>query len=381
MNLSYIINQLGEDRELYYNAVSPPIIQTSNFTFKTVDEMKVAFTDEKKYRLYTRGNNPTTEMVCKKIAALENTEDCLVLSSGAAAISVAVISQLKAGDHVICVNHPYSWAYHLFTVILKRFDISVTFIDGSNIDHFKNAMQANTSMFYLESPSTFYFELQDLKQVCDLAKSKNIVTLIDNSYSSPLGQQPANFGVDLIIHSATKYINGHSDVVAGIICGSNEMIKKIYHSEFLNFGAISSPMSSWLILRALRTLPLRIKQSSDTTMQLVSWLSKHPKVSHIHYPFHSSHPQYELAIRQMKIPMGLFSIELKTDNEAAVKRFCEALNYFLMAVSWGGHESLILPCCAFAEGSAYPFNMVRFYIGLEDADVLQSDIEQALMLV
>lgn len=381
MNLSYIINQLGEDRELYYNAVSPPIMQTSNFSFKTVSEMKVAFTDEKKYRLYTRGNNPTTEMLCKKIAALENTEDCLVLSSGAAAISVAVISQLKAGDHVICVNHPYSWAYHLFTVILKRFDISVTFIDGSNIDHFKNAMQMNTAMFYLESPSTFYFELQDLKQVCELAKNKNIITLIDNSYSSPLGQQPANFGVDLIIHSGTKYINGHSDVVAGIICGSNEMIKKIYHSEFLNFGAISSPMNSWLILRALRTLPLRIKQSSDTTQQLVSWLSKHPKVSHIHYPFHTSHPQYELAKRQMKIPMGLFSIELKTESEAAVIRFCEALNYFLMAVSWGGHESLILPCCAFAEGSAYPFNMVRFYIGLEEADVLQSDIEQALTLV
>ena len=136
MDLSFILNQLGEERTAYYNAVSPPVIQTSNFSFSTVAEMKEAFTDERKYRLYTRGNNPTSEMLCKKIAALEGTEDCLVLSSGAAAISIAVISQLKAGDHVICVDHPYSWAYHLFTVILPRFGISTTFIDGTKIENF-----------------------------------------------------------------------------------------------------------------------------------------------------------------------------------------------------------------------------------------------------
>lgn len=378
MNLSYILNQLGEDREQYYNAVSPPVIQTSNFTFKTVAEMKEAFTDEKKYRLYTRGNNPTTEMLCKKIAALEGTEDCLVLSSGAAAISVSVISQLKAGDHVICVNHPYSWANQLFTVILPRFGITTTFIDGSDTENFAKALQQNTKLFYLESPTTMYFELQDLTAVCALAKKNNITTIIDNSYCSPLGQQPAAFGVDLIIHSATKYINGHSDVVGGVICGSNEIIKKIYHSEFLNFGAISSPWNSWLMLRALRTLPLRIKQSSESAQKIISFLATHPKVERIYYPFHKSHPQFELAKKQMKIPMGMFSIELKTNDENAVIKFCESLEYFLMAVSWGGHESLIIPACAFTEEREQPFNFIRFYIGLEETDILIADLNNAL---
>lgn len=381
MNLSYILNQLGEERSEYYNAVSPPVIQTSNFSFSTVAEMQEAFTDEKKYRLYTRGNNPTTEMLCKKIAALQGTEDCLVLSSGAAAISVSVISQLKAGDHVVCVEHPYSWAYNLFTTILPRYGVTTTFIDGTQIKNFEAALQVNTKLFYLESPTTMYFELQDLEVVCKLAKQKNIITIIDNSYCSPIGQHPEKYGVDLIIHSATKYINGHSDVVAGVICGSNKMIEQIYKSEFLNFGAISSPINSWLMLRALRTLPLRIKKSSESAQKIVSFLASHPKVERIYYPFHESHVQFELAKKQMLMPMGMFSIVLKTSNRNEVVKFCESLNYFLMAVSWGGHESLIIPACAFKDESGYPVNFIRFYIGLEEVDVLIADLENALNLI
>jgi cystathionine beta-lyase/cystathionine gamma-synthase len=381
MDLSYILNQLGEERSEYYNAVSPPVIQTSNFSFKTVAEMKEAFTDEKKYRLYTRGNNPTTEMLGKKIAALEGTEDCLVLSSGAAAISISVISQLKAGDHVVCVEHPYSWARHLFTEILPRFGITTTFIDGCKTANFVTAIKANTKMFYLESPTTMYMELQDIKAVCAIAKEYDIRTILDNSYCSPLGQQPAKYGVDLVIHSATKYINGHSDVIAGIICGSNEMIRKIYLSEYLNFGAISSPWNSWLMLRALRTLPLRIRQSSESGQKIVEFLAGHPKIEKVYYPHHPSHPQYELARKQMSIPMGMFSVELKTKDENAIAKFCESLKYFLMAVSWGGYESLIIPSCAFGEKSTLPINFIRFYIGLEETDVLIKDLEQALSLI
>lgn len=379
MDLTYILNQLGEERSDYYNAVSPPVIQTSNFSFSTVAEMKEAFTDEKKYRLYTRGNNPTTEILSKKIAALEETEDCLVLASGAAAISISVISQLKEGDHVVCVEHPYSWAHKLFTVILPRFGIETTFINGTITENFTKAIQPNTKLFYLESPTTMFLELQDLEAVCAIAKQHGIKTIIDNSYSSPLSQKPANFGVDLVIHSATKYINGHSDVVAGVICGSNEMIRKIYESEYLNFGAIAAPWSSWLMLRALRTLPLRIKQSSESGQRLVEFLASHPKIEKVFYPHHPSHPQYELARKQIKIPMGMFSVLLKTKDEKSIIKFCESLKYFLMAVSWGGHESLIIPGCAFREGGELPVNFIRFYIGLEDAEVLQNDLEQALM--
>jgi cystathionine beta-lyase/cystathionine gamma-synthase len=381
MNISYIINQLGEDRESYYNAVSPPVLQTSNFAFSTVAALEEAFTDEKKYRLYTRGMNPTTEMLAKKIAALEGTDDCLVLSSGAAAITISVMSQLKAGDHIICVKHPYSWAHHLFTEILPRYDISTDFIDGADVNNFKAAIKVNTRLIYLESPTTMFFELQDIEAICALAKENKIITVLDNSYSSPLSQQPAKFGVDLVIHSATKYINGHSDVVAGVICGSSELIGKIYHSEFLNFGAIAAPWSSWLMLRALRTLPLRIRQSSESGQRIVEFLASHPKVSRIYYPHHPSHPQFDLAKKQMSIPMGMFSLELKTTQKEKIVRFCESLKYFLMAVSWGGHESLIMPACAFGPQSELPVNFIRFYIGLEEADVLISDLEEALNII
>ncbi len=378
MDLSYILNQLGEERSEYYNAVSPPVVQTSNFSFSTVAEMREAFTDEQKYRLYTRGNNPTTEMLSKKIAALEGTEDCLVVSSGAAAISVSVISQLKAGDHVVCINHAYSWAHKLFTQILPRFNITTTFIDGSKPENFISAVQPNTKLFYLESPTSMYMELQDFEAVCAIAKANNIKTIADNSYCSPLGQQPAKYGVDLVIHSATKYLNGHSDVVAGVICGSAEIIRKIYLSEFLNFGAISSPWNSWLMLRALRTLPLRIKQSSESGQKIVEYLSSHPKVEKIYYPHLPSSEQYDLAKKQMSIPMGMFSVEFKNKDVQAIEKFCESLKYFLMAVSWGGHESLIIPACAFGSQSELPVNFIRFYIGLEETSVLLNDITLAL---
>lgn len=378
MDLSYILNQLGEDREQYYNAVSPPVIQTSNFAFKTVAEMQEAFTDEKKHRLYTRGNNPTTEILSKKIAALEGTEDCLVLSSGASAITLALMSQVKSGDHIICVNHPYSWAHHLLTQILPRFNVETTFIDGTDTANFKAAIKNNTRLIYLESPTTMYFELQNLSEVSSLAKQNGIITIIDNSYSSPLGQNPHEYNIDIILHSATKYLNGHSDVVAGVLCASNEIIEKIYLSEFLNFGTVAAPWSSWLMLRALRTLPLRIKQSSESAQKIIEFLSTHPKVKRIYYPHHKSHPQYSLALKQMKIPMGMFSIELKTEDRESIVRFCESLKYFLMAVSWGGHESLIIPACAFKEDREMPVNFIRFYIGLEESDVLLEDIKQAL---
>ena len=196
-----------------------------------------------------------------------------------------------------------------------------------------------------------------------------------------MGQQPAKFGVDLVIHSATKYINGHSDVVAGVICGSSVLIRKIYLSEYLNFGAICSPWNSWLMLRSLRTLPLRIRQSSESGQKVVSYLASHPKVARVYYPHHPSHPQSLLAQKQMSIPMGMFSIELNTKDEASIVRFCEGLNYFLMAVSWGGHESLIMPACAFGSKSELPINFIRFYIGLEEADILIQDLEAALVLI
>jgi len=381
MNQSFIINQLAEDRANYFNAVAPPIIQTSNFAYPTVDEFAAAVANEKNEPIYTRGNNPTVDMLCKKMAALEGAEDCLMVGSGAAAITNSVVSQVSARDHIICVKDPYSWANHLMSKILTRFDVQTTFIDGTKIENFENACTERTRLIYLESPNTWTFELQDLKAIADLAKQKKITTAIDNSYCTALCQRPIELGIDMVIYSAAKYYNGHSDVVAGAICGSEEKITNIFHNEFMTFGNILAPQNAWLMLRSLRTLPLRLKRSSESTVRIIEYLQGSAKVERIWYPFQENNPQLELAHKQMQMPMGMFTIALKNRDPRSIKKFCESLENFLIAVSWGGHESLIMPKCAFVGADDPQVSMIRFYIGLEDADVLIDDLGQSLQHV
>jgi len=381
MNQSFIINQLAEDRANYFNAVAPPIIQTSNFAYPTVDEFAAAVANEKNEPIYTRGNNPTVDMLCKKMAALEGAEDCLMVGSGAAAITNSVVSQVSARDHIICVKDPYSWANHLMSKILTRFDVQTTFIDGTKIENFENACTERTRLIYLESPNTWTFELQDLEAISSFAKQKGIATIIDNSYCTALCQRPIDLGIDMVIYSATKYYNGHSDVVAGAICGSEEKITNIFHNEFMTFGNILAPQNAWLMLRSLRTLPLRLKRSSESTVRIIEYLQGSAKVERIWYPFQENNPQLELAHKQMQMPMGMFTIALKNRDPRSIKKFCESLENFLIAVSWGGHESLIMPKCAFVGADDPQVSMIRFYIGLEDADVLIDDLGQSLQHV
>ncbi|AFK05348.1 Cys/Met metabolism pyridoxal-phosphate-dependent protein [Emticicia oligotrophica DSM 17448] len=381
MNQSFIINQLAEERESYFNAVAPPIIQTSNFAYPTVDEFKFAIENEKEEHIYTRGNNPTVDMLCKKMAALEGAEDCLMVGSGAAAISNAVISQINAGEHIISVRNPYTWANHLMTKILTRFNVETTFVDGTNIENFIKACRPNTKLIYLESPNSWTFELQDLKGIAEFAKSKGIITIIDNSYCTALCQKPLEFGIDLVVYSATKYYNGHSDVVAGAICGSREKISQIFHNEFMTLGNILSPQNAWLMLRSLRTLSIRLKQSSETTLKVIDFLKNSDKIEQLWYPFSNDNPQIELAQRQMKMPMGMFTVSFKEKRVDKIKKFCESLQNFLIAVSWGGHESLIMPKCAFVSADDPQVSMLRFYIGLEEASTLIDDLEKNLAIL
>ena len=378
MNDSFIINQLAEDREKYFNAVAPPIIQTSNFAYPTVDEFAAAVANEKNEPIYSRGNNPTVDMLARKLAALEGAEDCLMVGSGAAAITNAVVSQVNAGDHIVSVKDPYSWATHLMTKILPRFGVETIFVDGTKIENFQNACTDKTKLIYLESPNSWTFELQDLAAIAKFAKQKGITTVIDNSYCTALCQRPIDLGIDLVIYSATKYYNGHSDVVAGAFCGSEEKITQIFHNEFMTFGNILAPQNAWLMLRSLRTLPIRLKQSSESTVKIIEFLQNSPKVERIWYPFHQDNPQLDLARRQMKMPMGMFTIALRNRDPRSIKNFCEALQYFLIAVSWGGHESLIMPKCAFVGEDDPQVNMIRVYVGLEEAEVLMADLERAL---
>lgn len=317
------------------------------------------------------------------MAALEATDDALVFSSGAGAIAAAVIGNVQAGDHVICQNAPYSWTTALLKKLLARFGVTHTFVDASDLSAIEAARQPNTRLLYLESPNTMTFDIQDLRACSALANKYGWVTVIDNSYCSPIFQQPATFGIDIVVHSGTKYLNGHSDVVVGVLCASKEMVKKIFDSELMTLGGIISPHDAALVIRGLRTLPLRLKQSDEGARYIIDKLDQHPKVARIWYPFHHSFPQRDLAMEQMKGCGGLFSVEFKTDSMEKMENFVHALQRFLMAVSWGGHESLLIPTVAFYNipdkpQPKLPFTFVRFYIGLEDPAWLWEDLENAL---
>lgn len=387
MDISNLLTHLGEDREKYFNAVTPPIIQSSNFTYKTIEEFRNAFRDELDTPLYTRGCNPTVAILREKLAALEGSEDALVFSSGSAACAAAIIGNVKAGDHIICVQKPYSWTYKLLTLFLSRFGVDYTFVDGTDIENFRKAIRSNTTVLMLESPNSLSFELQDIEACVKLAKEHNLVTICDNSYSSPIYQNPIKMGVDIVVHSGTKYINGHSDVVIGVLCGSKEMVRKIFYSEYMTLGASVSAHDAWLVLRGLRTLPLRIERSQETTIKLVDYLEKHPKVDYVRYPWSKSHPQYALAKKQMRGAGGLFSVNFKAKSMESMERFCEAMgDVFLLAVSWGGYESLQIPTVCFYkinpnEVPPLPYTFVRYYAGLESPELMIEAFDKALKLL
>ena len=386
MDISYIINELGEERENYFNAVAPPIIQTSNFIFEKVEDLRRAFEDEMSGYLYSRGINPTVDILRKKMAALDGAEDALILNSGASAIFAAVFANVKSGDHIVSVHKPYTWAWKMFDNILPRFGVTTTYVDGTKIENFERAILPNTSVIYLESPNSLTYELQDLQAVAELAKSESITTIIDNSYCSPVYQKPIELGIDIAMQTATKYIGGHSDTVGGVLCGTKTMMKKIFDSEYLNMGIGATPFNAWLLIRGLRTLPARLDRITATTQKMLAYLKQHSRVEEVIFPFDPSFPQYDLAKKQMKGACGLVTIVMKAEKMEEVVTFCQSLRHMLMAVSWGGHESLALPKCASLlpeqfEARNREHRMIRFYFGLEEADYLIADIDQAFKKV
>ncbi|GAA0706968.1 trans-sulfuration enzyme family protein [Dokdonella soli] len=385
MDLSWILNHLGEDREQYFGAVAPPIVQSSIFAFPTVASMRTGFRDELGNHVYTRGNNPTVEILRKKVAALEGAEDCLMFGSGAAAMSAAAIACVSGGDHVVCVAKPYSWTRAVLKDLLGRFGVSTTFVDGTEIANFESALTERTRLIVLESPNSMTFEQQDLAAVAALAKARGIRTLCDNSYATPLNQSPLALGIDLVAHSATKYLNGHSDVVAGALCGGAVLIREVFRGPYMTLGAILAPHDAWLMIRGLRTLPIRMERIAATTSHVLAFLEAHPRVRRVYSPRAHGNPQLGLSERQLHGASGLLTIELDAADVAAVERFCDGLERFLMTVSWGGYESLAFPVCAVypADAQLHPppglsLSLVRLSIGLEEPEVLIADLDAAL---
>ncbi|MEM9848748.1 MAG: PLP-dependent aspartate aminotransferase family protein, partial [Bacteroidota bacterium] len=314
MDINDIIFHYAEKRENYFNAVVPPVVQSANFKFDNLPKFRQMISNELDHHIYTRGNNPTVDILRKKLAALEGAEDALVFGSGSAAVAAAVVANVAAGDHIITVQKPYAWTAKLLDNFLARFGVTTTYVDAREVAQIEAAIQPNTKLLLLESPNSLTFELQDLAACAKLAKKHGLISCIDNSYASPLYQRPLDFGIDISVHAVTKYLNGHSDVMAGAVCASKAMIQKIFSCEYMILGAIISPHDASLVIRGLRTLPIRMERSQTSTMKIMAFLEKHPKVKQILYPFHPSFAQYELAQQQMKGAGGLFSIHLDLDT-------------------------------------------------------------------
>ncbi len=380
---SYIINELGEKDLSPFNSVSPPLFQSSNFSFPTVEALRSGLANEMESSIYTRGINPTTAVLRKKLAALAGAEDALIFSSGTAAVAASVLSFLKEGDHALCIKKPYSWTNALFGQMLPDLGFDTDFYEGAVPADIESLVKPNTKLIFLESPNSFTFEMQDLKAFGRWAKERGIITMIDNSFSTPIGQRAIELGIDIEIHSASKYLGGHSDLVAGVVIGSAEHCRKIFERGFMNLGAAQSPNDSWLMIRSLRTLDIRMNKIENSAGRVSEFLENHPRVRSLNCALYPSHPQYDLAQKQMSFGGGLFSFKIDTDDPIKAEAFCNSLKRFRLAVSWGGHESLIIPSIALRPRDSQgidqmPVNLIRMYIGLEEPQDLIDDIEQAL---
>ena len=321
-------------------------------------------------------------MAEEKLAALEGADAALCFSSGMAAVTASIFSVVKAGDHIIVVRNAYSPTQQLLSEYLRKFGITTTFVDGKEPAEFSEAVTDKTTVIYLESPTTFLFDMQDLKAIARIAEQHNIVSIIDNSWATPLYQRPLEYGIDLVLHSASKYLGGHSDIVAGVVAGCQERIEKIRHTERALLGASMDPHQAWLLIRVLRTLPVRLEQHRRSACEIAGYLEQHAKVKTVNYPALTSCPQYELAQSQMDGESSLFSFVLDTSGEKAVQ-FIQDLRIFATGPSWGGYESLaIIPAQRtqpeFLDRMGVPFNLVRVHIGLEDTTLLLEDLESAL---
>lgn len=386
-----ILAHHAEDRLAYHGAVVPPIFQNSLFTFKDWEAIDEAFDHRIDRYIYSRGKNPTVKMVEEKIAVMAGGEKAQLFPSGMAAITATCMHFLEPNDHVITIKNVYGPANNLLTNYLsKKMGITTTFLSGEDVSAFAKAIKENTKLIYLESPSSAVFSLQDINEITRLAQKHGIKTMIDNTWATPLYQQPLAMGIDVEVHSTTKYMGGHSDLVGGVVIGKTADIDAIFHNEYELLGMKTAPMEAWLLLRSLRTLPMRLKQHETSTLKIADYLEKHPKITKVNYPGLPSHPQYKLGKQQMKGYTGLLSFQLATEDIEKIKAFFNGLELFLIGVSWGGHESLIYaPAISYLKElspeqfSALGISLgdIRISVGLEHVDDLIQDLDQALALI
>ncbi|PGT89008.1 MULTISPECIES: trans-sulfuration enzyme family protein [Bacillaceae] len=371
-----ICTHFGEDPSQHHGSISPPIYQTSLFAFENFKEFTEAQNLEREHYVYSRGVNPTVEVLEKKLAALERGDKCKCFGSGMGAISAVFFSLLESGDHVLFINNIYGPTTQLLTH-LKKFNISCSYVDHE-LNNINDAIQDNTKMIYVESPGTMLMNIVDLQAVATIAKERGIITAIDNTWSTPIFQKPLTLGFDLSIHSLTKYIGGHSDVVGGAVIGSFELVDKIFKYGYQLNGSVLGANDAFLIIRGLRTLPIRLKQHHENALKIIDYLQSKQEVERIYHPsLEKGKPFLE---QQMKGFTGLLSFELKEANFSSVCKFIDGLSLFKIGVSWGGFESLVnAPVKVNNEEilkqQGISPGLIRLSVGLEGSDLQISDLE------
>ena len=375
---------LREDPPGSWNgAASPPIVQTSLFAFPSFRGLIDGLASEHTHHVYTRGQNPTIEAVERKLAALERGEACKCFASGMAAVSAVMMGLLESGDHVLFVNQTYGPTLQLAEQ-LRRFGVEHDLLLDISADAVERAIRPNTKLIWLESPGTMLFRVLDLAAIAGLARSRGVVTCIDNSWATPLFQKPITMGVDVVVHTATKYLGGHSDLVAGAVVTTAERLERIFYRAFLLHGGVLAPHDAWLLHRGLLTLPTRMRQQAEDGLRVADFLRRHRAVREVYHPAFAADPA--LVGRQLSGYAGVFSFELVRGDFATVERVIDALEHFRIAVSWGGVESVVISpnMGNNAESLArrgLPSGLIRISVGLEGADVLMADLGQALAVV
>lgn len=375
----------GHEREAF-GALVTPLYQSATFVFESAQQGGERFAGNEQGYIYTRLGNPTTAELERKMAILEGAEAAAATASGMGAVSAALLANLQMGDHLVASNAVYGCTYALMTTQFARFGIEVSLVDFSSEAEIEAAIKSNTKVIFCETPVNPHLQVFDLAAIANIAKRHQLVSIVDNTFMTPLLQRPLDFGIDLVVHSATKYLNGHGDVIAGIVCGSEEQLHKVKYEILKDIGAVISPHDAWLILRGLKTLDVRLQRHCDSAQRVAEFLAEHPSITRVYYPGLKSHQGHKFIGQQMKRAGGVIAFELAANLEEAMA-FVGYLKLFSIAVSLGDAESLIQHPASMTHSPYTPEaraaagigdNLLRISIGLEDCDDIIADLNQAL---
>ncbi len=372
----------GTDLHKKNGPLATPIYQTSTFEVTdSAEQLRATHTD----RFYTRYGNPTHTVAESAIAELEGTDAALLFSSGMAAITTSILSLVKAGDHIVAQRDIYGGLTKFLTNWLPKLGVETTFVDTTDYDQHVRSIRPNTRLLYLESPTNPTLRIVDLKRVSAIARQHNLISMIDSTFATPINQRPAEFGIDLVMHSGTKYFGGHSDIICGIISGRRALIDQI-HETRTTLGCCMDPHAAFLLLRGIKTLAIRVQRQNQNALRIAEFLATHSMVKRVHYPFVSGHPQRAIVAEQMSGGGGVLSFEVDGTAEDA-RTLAEGLNLFTLAPSLGGVDSLVTLPVITSHAMISPEvrakmgvteQLIRLSVGVENADDLIADLNTAL---